>query len=191
MYMEKKRFTALTLFPAVVIMSACLLTACFGRQVLFSCHYDNVAGINSIDFRNGVITFYFDKEKASSGEMKSLFEDTEKNIKVSFSGKYGAEDFGPDNIKTDRERMTLEVSTGYNTDRYISSIMVFCNNDRLSLDLKDATLKTWVIVSREGEVGPLRGTVTTTYRTTTQSYDKKSRAWSEPVQETFDFSIVQ
>ena len=189
--MEKKRFTAVTLFPAVVIMSACLLTSCFGRQVLFSCHYDNVAGINSIDLRNGVITFYFDKERVSSGEMKSLFEDTKKNIKVSFSGKYGAEDFGPDNIKTDRERMTLEVSTGYNTDRYISSIMVFCNNDRLSLDLKDATLKTWAFVSQEGEVGPLRGTVTTTYRTTTQSYDKKSRTWSEPVQETFDFSIVQ
>ena len=189
--MAKKRCAGITVLLIAAMMSACLLTACFGKKVLFSCNSDNAAGFSGVDFRKGLITLYFDKEKASSGEMKSLFKDTEKHIRVTVSGKYGHEEFGPANITTDNEMKKVEISTGMNSADDIIGITLVCDRDQLSLDLLRSELVTRVVISTEGEVGPLRGTFSTTYRITTQSYDKKSRYWDEPAQETWDVSITQ
>lgn len=189
--MGKKRYTGIAVFLISVMMSVCLLTSCFGKKVLFSCNADNAAGFSGVDFRNGVITLYFDKEKAPSGEMKRLFYDTEKNIRVSVSGKYGTEEYGPANITTDNEQMKVMISTGMNSANDIVGILLFCDRDQLSLNLLQSKLITRVAVSTEGSIGPFRGAFTTTYRITTQSYDKRSRSWSEPVQETSDMKIYQ
>lgn len=189
--MEKKRYTVIALFLIAAMMSACLLTACFGRKVLFSCDPDNAAGINSVDFRNGRTTLYFDKEKALSGEMRSIFEDTDKTVKITFTGKYGSDDFGPANIKIDKERMTVQIDNGYDNADNISKILLYSDRDQLSLNLLNGKLQTRIVVSTEGVCGPLRGPLTTTFRITSQSYDKESRCWSEPVQETGDLTIYQ
>lgn len=189
--MEKGRFTKTAVFLIYVIVSACLLTACFGSKVLFSCGAGNAAGIYRVDYRNGYITLYFEKETALAGEMKSIFEGDDNSIRVSVSGKYGTEEYGPANIKIDNELMKVEISTGMNSADNVGSILLICKRNQLRLDLQEAKLHTMVVVSTEGEVGPLRGPVTTTFRDTTQTYDKKSRTWSEPVQETRDMTIYQ
>ena len=172
--MEKKRYTVIALFLIAAMMSACLLTACFGRKVLFSCDPDNAAGINSVDFRNGRTPLYFDK-----------------TVKITFTGKYGSDDFGPANIKIDKERMTVQIDNGYDNADNISKILLYSDRDQLSLNLLNGKLQTRIVVSTEGECGPLRGPLTTTFRITSQSYDKESRCWSEPVQETGDMTIYQ
>lgn len=173
----------------ILIICAVFSTGCV-KKGLFTCNPDNLVGIKQVDFNNGAITLVFDKKKAMNGDMKSLFENDGEESTAEVWTSSGREPVGKDDIKVDKEKMTVKIMTGVVTGSSIIKISLESGNKVFTLFVEEGKLES-TTKFYEGESGPLMGDITTSFSTYTQTYDKKSDSWSEPEYSSEEVTIWQ
>ena len=174
---------------SLVMISVCFLTGC-SKNVLFKCSPDNIAGLERIEFSGGRFTLVFDEEKVSESDMKLLFDNENHACTAFVWSPDNSESIGKDDVKIDRDKKTVSIVTGLVRADEGVTITLRCKYKEMEISVGEAKLKVSTIIS-EGEVGPLKGELSTTFMFYTQTYDKRSDSWSEPEYDSENITIWQ
>ena len=173
----------------LVMVSAYIFTGC-SKNSLFECDPDNIAGLKRIEFAGGKITLFFDKDKVAQSDMKILFDDEDHEMTATVRDADLSDSIGKDDIKADKDKKTVSITTGLIQATENLYILLRCDDQELEVYVGEGRLKVSTI-TYEGECGPLKGELTTTFSSYSQTYDKKSKSWSEPEYDSNEVTIWQ
>ena len=174
---------------SLVMISACLFTGC-SKNSLFECDPDNLAGLKRVEFAGGKITLFFDEDKVAQSDMKILFDDEDHAITAIVNDADLSDSIGKDDVKADKDKKTVSINTGLIQVTNALYILLRCENKDLEIYVGEGRIKVSTVTS-EGEFGPLKGELTTTFSSYFQTYDKKSKFWSEPEYDSNEVTIWQ
>ena len=174
---------------SLVMMSAWVFTGC-SKNALFKCDPDNLAGLKRIEFAGGKLTLFFDEDKVGQSDLKILFDDEDHIMIATVRDSDLYDSIGKDDVKADKDKKTVSITTGLVQATEDLYILLRCDDKELEVYAGEGRIKVSTI-TYEGECGPLKGELTTTFSSYSQTYDKKSKSWSEPEYDSNEVTIWQ